>query len=135
MLNHLDKHFILYAKGHYQKIDENPLYDLAGIVTKACALPEGYTNPYKSYLTLSETFVKITEDYQKREFFKYLFSEFGSLEVKEADYNYAARIMLGQIANVTMREQVNGEWKDLYDIGEADPEIWPLSKKPKEIEK
>ena len=129
MLNHLDKHFILYAKNHYKKINENPLYDLAGIIEKACALPEGYSSPYKAYLTLSETFIKCTEDFHKRDFFKYLFSELGTLSVKGSDYHYAGQLMLNQLAIISVKEKLpDGSWKKIWDVdfGDADPKVWPL---------
>lgn len=128
MLNHLDKHFILYAKNHYKTVNkEQPLYDLAGIIEKACALPQGYSSPYKAYLALADTFIKCSEINHKKDFFKYLFSPLGTLTVQDSDYHYAGQQMLNQLAIVNVYDSEKD--KVLLDIGEANPSVWPLKEK------
>ena len=120
-LNHLDKHFILYSKNHYKRIDD-PLVDLGNIVNKACALPEGYTPEYKAYEILCETFVKVADDWMLKEFFKRLFMEFGTMTLREADYKYASSLMMGNLQCLKVRD----DERVLWDIGEADSKVWPL---------
>lgn len=120
-LNHLDKIFILYSKDHYKRIND-PLIDLAKIVDKACALPENYHKDYSIYILISETFSKVADDWMVRDFFKRLFCKFGTLEVIEANHKYAGELMLGQLSTLSVRD---GE-RLIWDVGEADPELWPL---------
>lgn len=121
VLNHLDKHFILYSKNHYKRIDD-PLVDLGNIVNSACALPEGYTPEYKAYELLTETFIKVADQWMLQDFFKRLFMKLGTLKVSEADYKYASRIIMGNLQALKIREANRVIW----DIGEADPKVWPL---------
>lgn len=120
-LNHLDKHFILYSKNHYKRVDDS-LTDLARIVEKSCALPENYSNEYKVYELLSETFSKVANEFMFREFFKRLFCKYGSLKVSEANYQYAGELMLGHIQSLKI---MDGD-RIIWDIGSADPEVWDV---------
>ena len=121
-LNHLDKHFILYSKEHYKRFNE-PIVDLCKIVDKSCALSDGYTKPYTIYLELYKTFILVADGWMLNDFFKRLFCKFGTLEVINIDYVYATELMLGLLGNLTVRDN-EGEY--IWDIGRADPEVWPV---------
>ena len=123
-LNHLDRHFILYSKNHYKRIDD-PLIDLGNIVNSACALPEGYTPEYKAYELLSETFTKVASPWMMQDFFKRLFMKIGTLQVVESNYKYASELMLGHLQSL----RVNEGGRVLFDIGSPDPKVWPVKEK------